>query len=382
MGRQIGELCYARRDGDSYSLDCPSGGADPGGLVLMQRSDFVVAHIELPRRAEENAREYLGYRVRGLYPAPAEETAFDFRLLRAGGTTQAVVFATRREVLDRYRALGRPLALPFSLFEASVPALLREGGAFVFVHPEWIEASLLPGRRWRPQARSLVLPRGGSLTVDVHAALEALGAADAPVRVLVPRGQAVAAREELAGAGGSCPLSVHEVGGNAARAALFAQEARRARPGFALRIQALLFLILVLATLAFVRSVSRDTAYLALLQGRLGHLRTQVLGAASDRKRFEALSQDLAALESRRPVDVYRLLSELSRVLGSEVRVASLIVDGRLFQVEAEGRAALELVARLREDPWFEGVRLLQIVPSATVAGQERFRLTGAYRAQ
>ena len=142
----------------------------------------------------------------------------------------------------------------------------------------------------------------------------------------------------------------------------------------------MLFLALALATLLYARGAWRERAYLADLEARLSRLRTEAVGVASDRRRTDALSQEWAALQARRPVDVYRLLSELARVLGRDVRVASLIVDGRVFQVEAQGRAALELVARLREDPWFEAVRLLQIVPEP--GGLERFRLTGAFRAQ
>jgi len=349
----------------------------------MQRSDFLVAFIDVPRNAEDQAREYLGYRVRGLYPAPAEETAFDFRLLRAGSRTKAVVFATRRELLDRYRALGAPLVLPFSLLEATVPRLLRDGGAFVFVHPDWLEALALPGRKWRPEARSLVLPRGPSMTQDLTAALESLEAGDLPVRLVVSRLEAARVREAVAGGlGGSGPLSVHEIEdrGRAGPASLFEPEKANRWPRWGLRIQALLFLILALGALAYVRSASSDRSRLASLEARLSLVRTEAVGAASDRRRIEALSAEGAKLEARRPVDVYRLLSELTRVLGGEIRVASLIVDGRLFQFEAEGRAALELVARLREDPWLEGVRLLQIVPSQ--AGLERFRLTGAFRAQ
>ncbi len=369
-------LCYARRDGQTYALECPDGADAGDSVVLMQRSDFLVAFIDVPRSAEEHARDYLGYRVRGLFPAPAEETAFDYRLLRAGGVAKAAVFATRRELLERYRALGRPLALPLSLIEATVPALLREGGAFLFVAPEWIEALALPGRKARPEARSLVFPRGDSLARDLASALDSLAAGEMPVRVLAPRAEAERAREALPGA------AVYEVaGGGRMRASALFQPRRQSRlPRWGLRIQALLFLVLALATLLYVRSAARERSTLASLESRLAGLRTRVVGAASDRKRLDELSREWAALEARRPVDVYRLLSELSRVLGTEVRVGSLIVDGRLFQVEGESHAALELVARLREDPWFEGVRLLQIVPSQ--AGLERFRLTGAFRAQ
>jgi len=66
----------------------PGAGSGAGRAVLMQRSDFAVAFVELPRGVEEHARDYLGYRVRGLYPAPAEETAFDYRVLRAAGARQ------------------------------------------------------------------------------------------------------------------------------------------------------------------------------------------------------------------------------------------------------------------------------------------------------
>ncbi len=385
MGRALGEICCARRNGQEYVLDCcgPASGAKGGRALLMQRSDFFVVFVDLPRGAEEHAREYLGFRVRGLYPAAAEDTAFDYRLLRAGRSTSAVVFATRREVLDRYRALGIPLVLPLSLLQSVVPGLVAQGGAFVFVAPEWLEALALPGRRHKPEARSILLPRTDSLARDLESALQSLGAAELPVRILAPRAEAALAREALAGLGlDGRQVSMHQVEGSGSveRAALFRVGARRLLPAWGLRIQALLFLVLALATLLYVRGASRERAYLADLEARLSRMRTQAVGAVSDRKRSEALAQEWAALQARRPVDVYRLLSELARVLGGDVRVASLIVDGRVFQVEAEGRAALELVARLREDPWFESVRLLQIVPAA--GGLERFRLTGAFRAQ
>ncbi len=386
MGRALGEICYARKNGQAYVLDCPDPGAEGGGarpVALMQRSDFFVAFVDLPRGAEEQAREYLSYRVRALYPAAAEETAFDFRLLRSGRESRAVVLATRRDVLERYRALEADLVLPLSLLQSLAPALVAEGGLFVFVAAEWLEALALPGRKWQPEARSLFVQRTASLARDLESAVQGLEAADAPVSVVAPRAQAAEAREALAGGaleGRRATVRQVEGGGRVDKAALFRAEKPSPLPAWSLRIQCLLFLILALATLGYVRAASRERADLAGLEAQLARLRTQAVGAASDRRRSDALSREWAALQARRPLDVYRLLSELTRVLGDEVRVASLIVDGRVFQVEAEGSAALELVARLREDPWFEGVRLLQIVPAS--GGLERFRLTGAYRAQ
>jgi hypothetical protein len=348
----------------------------------MQRSDFLVAFVDVPRRVEQDARDYLGFRVRGLYPAPAEETAFDYRLLRAGREAKAAVFVTRREVLERYRALEAALVLPLSLFQAAEPALVGEGGLFVFVAPGWIEALALPGRRFKPEARSLTAQRTDAIARDLESAVQSLDAPGLPVRILAAREETERVREALAaGALGGRAVSVHHVAGTRGlgRAALFAAESRRRGPAWSLRIQALLLAALALATLVYVRAASREGAYLAGLEAQLAGLQTRAAGAASDRERSEALALEWAALEARRPVDVYLLLSELSRQLGDGVKVASLIVDGRVFQVEAEGRAALELVARLREDPWFEAVRLLQIVPSP--GGLERFRLTGAFRA-
>jgi hypothetical protein len=383
--RQVG-VCYVSRNAQAWSLDCDGASEAAGGrasrVALMNRPDFAVAFVDLPRAAQESPREYLGYRVRGLYPAPAEETAFDYRLLGSGRSARAVVFATRTELLDRYRALGQPLALPYSLAEAAVPGLVAEGGAFLFVHPDWIETLVIPGKKVKVEPRSLVAQRGATLASDLEAALAALGDDGMPVRVLAAGGELERVRAALAAAApGGRTVTLHGVeAARPERAALFGALPRRRLPGRAVRLQALLLLILALAVGLIVRSAVAERARLADLQARLESLRSRAAGVATDRKRADALAREWVGLQAQRPVDVYRLLSELSRALGGEIRVSSLIVDGRLFQVEAEARGALELVGRLREDPWFEGVRLLQTVPAA--AGNERFRLTGSFRAQ
>lgn len=147
--RREGRVVLERPEGAE-----PAAGAGEAEALLLSRPDFDVHVVELPPAAAKEPAGYLRYRLPSLYPGRPEACEFDYRLFRLGAGRFAALFIAGSEVLQGYReaARGRPLLLPFSLFEPLLPGGRGRGrGAgggeavlLTFWQRGWVDALLLP----------------------------------------------------------------------------------------------------------------------------------------------------------------------------------------------------------------------------------------------
>ncbi len=386
---------YAVKADGAYSLFTFEGlqPLDSGGAcraVMMRRTDIDVQVVELPAIGEKEIGGFLAYRIRSLYPGQPDQTAFDYRIVSRAGKRFAVLFLVQRETLEAYRALaqGRPLFASFDLLHPLLTRKLAAGDAVLLSwHDAWIEALLLAGDK---PPRSLVIRRSddpeGDFAQVVKAATGENGTARKWVAVCPDQERELLAGEMERQLGDGSSLEVVSTGEALRRmgrrpAFLFEPHRRGRMPPQKVRVQLLAFAILLLAVLAFKRSVDEDLRYLSRLKQAAHSQRSRSAQVMTLRQETDALEAELARLRKQRPVDAYLVLSELQSVLARGTRIQSFVIEKSSFQIEAVGSDTLQLMEAFRSRPLFDNVKLLQIVP-VKASNQELFRITGNIRAE
>jgi hypothetical protein len=348
---------------------------------------FETVIVPLPRLRSEAIHGFLSYQIRSLYPAHPDETVFDYQLLGGAHSRRAWVFITRSTALESQRKLGDTLLLPFAVVKGALPRVVRDGGTVVFWHPRWVEVLSITGPANKMEDSSQVIPRRGSSNRDAERVLAALPDEARSIQIVVAGDEIESVRSAFTASTIETPLVFHDFEalcrhGAVRRNALF--KPKKAGDGLlrpAVRIQIMLLALLVLGVLLYGKSVNTDLAYARTLETRLKALSSRAAEGAALGARGESLTRELESLQRLKRVDPYRVLSDLTVVLGSEVRIDSLVLEGDYFQIEAEGSRTLELMNRFAGNDRFEKVRLVQIVP-AEDSGRERFKLSGSYRAE
>jgi hypothetical protein len=94
----------------------------------------------------------------------------------------------------------------------------------------------------------------------------------------------------------------------------------------------------------------------------------------------KSLEKKMAGLNERIPNDAYRILSELSKIFGEDVRITRFVLDRGMFQIEAIGRNPLYLMERFKNNDHFQDVKLIQSIP-INGTFKERFRVIGVAKA-
>lgn len=378
-------LVYAKKHSGSYGLfsfaDQREQTATDYQALLMSRLDFDVKVTELPRLPAREVEGFLQYRIRSLYPGHPEETVFDYRMLTYRNMRYAVIFLAHKGVLEEYHALagGKPMLLPFNLF---MPYFARyQDAVYFFWHPDWIELFLLqPGG----VVSSLVLRRGRAMAGDFSRLRTMIGETEQkPNWVFLctdrEEGQLRLQAERQAGHYQTLdfvPIQSAFQRTQKKRQYLFREKKKKRIVPPRLRIQLFLFVVLLLGSLLFRKSVGRLEGYAGRLHANLGSFEQSTAQLVSLRTEGEALEEQLGDLLKRRPIDPYRVLGELKDVMDDGSTIQSFILETDLFQIEALGPNPLLLMEKFKDRDLFRDVKLMQIVPVSGSAN-ELFRITG-----
>ena len=349
----------------------------------MSRMDFDVQIVDIPPVSDKELEGLLRYRLRSIYPGSPAATAFDYRMGAEEGGRRAALFICPRAVLEKYRAAAGQarLLLPWSLTDA----LGRRKGnvVIVFLGRGCAELSVYRGGALRG---SFVRPRAALSAERFNALVKTLpeDAKKLPCILIAPDGDLEKGKDLPAEIGGEVEIIPYSRLVQEVRKpdALF-QEKKRT-PVFlspAGRIAGLAALAVVLAAMIFVKvTASLESRYeqLKKLDSTLEAQSRKVVGMETQ---VDALSQELAGLKERQPLDVYLLFSELSSVLGSGTRIRTITLRGDSFQIEAVGTNPLKLMEDFRSHPSFSDVKLSQVIPDAA-SGRERFSFSGVFNAR
>ncbi len=410
----MSRIPFAERRAEGVVLLRPESGeplASSNGFdaLLISRQDVEVHVLEVPRAAGDEPEGFLRYRIPSLYPGRPEASRFDYRILRLARRRFAVLFIAAGEVLEGYRAAagGRPLLLPFSLFQPRLRSIARGGpraggragapapGAraalFSCWSRGWIDNLLVPaagGDRPQPPGeegpQAFVIRRGGTAAADLERLLARVGHPAGQVRwvILALEAERESLRELVRVAGGSAVevRSIEEALAGLRRPdGLFEERRRGERLPRRIRVQLLILAILAAVFLLARKSADRETAYTRRLQGVLTSLEGQMSRAVPRQQEAERLEGELRALQAHRPVDPFRVLAGLETLLREGVRIRSFQLEKSSFQIEAVAANPLRLMEAFARSEAFTEVRMIQVIPLKEAEG-ELFRLTGRIR--
>lgn len=382
-------LGYAEGKPDAVRLsDLQNGEALDGdshvSAFLASRLDFDVQTLEIPHVPEKEEKGLIRYRLRALYPGTPDETIFDYRTRPDGARKRVVVFISSKTCLERYRSTisNTPVLLPYCLIERMARALRNV--RVWFCHSSWLELSvfrdgfLVSCNAFRRTSENE--PDCARLDADLPEEVRTL-----PALVVASESEIVQIRESMRGGrdrDGRFSSYEELVAMQKRVSGLFPLEKRAP---FILtpvvRILSLSAVVTVLGMLLFFKQLWLAEVDFARLEKARAELESQSRQSIAIEKESDELSASLFRLETKRPRDVYLLLSELSRVLQGEVQIRSLVVQDDSFQVEARGSNPLRLMEGFHESASFSGLKLSQVVPDAG-SGGERFSFTGEFHAR
>ncbi|MGA2641448.1 MAG: hypothetical protein ABSG21_11185 [Spirochaetia bacterium] len=365
-----------REDGSALNSPARLGG------ILLDRADFEVLILDIPRIPAKELDGLIRYRLRSLYPANPRDTAFDYRVESDGSRRQVVVFVSRLAVLERYRSAadGRPLLLPYSLIRRA--GRIQRDCRIWFCRPEWAELSIFRAGllasctlvHWQKDAPFDLL------RAEENVPPEAQGL---PVLVIASNSDLLRLRTGKAGKENKEVrfLSFDDLA--AAQRKVDGLFIDRKRPLSvlppAVRIIGLSIVVSLLAVLLTFKLVWQAEGSAANLKKAHALLERQSRDALAAQESVDELSAELSKIDAKKPQDTYRLLSELSRVLGSNVQIQSLEIQGDAFRIEAVGSNPLRSMEGFRDNRFFSGIKLSQVVPAAH-SGEERFSFSGVSR--
>ena len=350
--------------------------------LLLSRLDFDVHILSIPRIAEREAEGLIRYRLRSIYPGSPADTAFDYRLESDATRHNAVIFLARKGTLAEYKAAAgqRPLSLPYVLVRGIARAY--KDVRVCFCQARWAELSVFQGGLL---VSCTVLRREkGAFGLSQFGA-----SSDDPTPL--PRLVVIASSEDIArfGTGEGATdrgvefLSFQELESRLRKVdGLFnGHDLRHSAPAPMVRIAAVTAIVAVLGSLVFLKRVR-------MAEDEAAHVKAMSFGLENQAAKIRALQDqadsygaELARMSSAQPQDLYLFLSELTVVLGADVRIQDFRVDGNSFQIEAVGSNPLKTMEGFRRSAVFSDVRLSQVTPDAR-QGKERFSFSGTLHAR
>jgi hypothetical protein len=357
---------------------------DVSNTILMSRTDFTVKIVDVPPLPEDQLKAMLAYRIKSLHPGDPARTAFDYLLLPWRGAHYAVLFITPIAVRDSYRHLGETnrLILPFQLLKRSILECDRDEAYFLFWHRHWIDMFAIKAGK---PAASYVIKRTTGLKHDLSKIMKLLspGPSGALFTHYCGQDETTNIEERF-----SAVYPDHDVRfvpfeelfrtDIARKDTLFLKRKPIRLPRLRRRLAIYGAMAAVLAVALFFRFVEHQQAYRDKLKGIETSLTEKNKDLAAKLKEMRNLEKEYAGLRGQKPVDLYRLLAELSAVFPADAAVQSVVVKTNAFQLEGTGSHPLVIEQKLKDHPLFSAIEVTEMKP---VPGSDRqmFRMKGVF---
>ena len=163
---------------------------------------------------------------------------------------------------------------------------------------------------------------------------------------------------------------------NIRKAAVFQPKRKNTRINRKTRLSIMGVVALLLGCLLFKKSVDRLEDYSERLNASILDVERKTSALVVVQEDIEELEGILSTLKTRKPIDMYEILSELYSIMPKETRIVSFVVEGESFQLQALGQNPLTLMDRFKDSEILVQTTLVQIVP---VVGTdvERFSIKG-----
>jgi hypothetical protein len=374
-------------DRDDADADLTVNGNNHVRGLLMSRLDFDSKIIEIPPIPDANIRDMLTFKIKSLYPGDPAGTQFDYKLFSVGKKRFAVLFITKKRVIEEYKSIAgkKPLLLPFILLKNRLHKCREDSACFLFWHPDWVELFIL---RQGLLAATTVLKRGRQLKSDLRKIAKILAKEQGDMPLIHYCGQG---EERLIDESSRLYLDGHEseihlfsdfLSHRIARSdMLFAPPSRTRLPPLKQRLGIYAFALLLLTGLLYNKCALNLGEYEKYLEQRRNESVKLYADISSMQNEISRLEEKLIMLRAKKPVNLYYLFNDLSGVFGEQTELLSFILKGNSFTLEGITPSALALEERLKKHPSFGSVSLPEFKPERN-SSKERFRLQGAYNAQ
>ncbi|MBN2736560.1 MAG: hypothetical protein JXR70_06225 [Spirochaetales bacterium] len=361
--------------------------------LMMNRLDFAVKTTEIPPVPLSEVGNLLQYKLRSIYPGDPEQTVFDFRVIQKEKQRYAVLFISKRDKIEHYKdiAAKKPLVLPFGIFLNYMKKAPEENVIFLFWNKDWIDVSIFDQGIFKA---SSAIKREKESFLDFLKIRNVLPSNYNDYKVVF-----YCSHDESS----SLEKQSYDVfKDNFNKEFLVLEDHlpllfkkseylfRRKKQSFffqkKLKIKYLVAATAVLAVLLFGKYVDTRSQYLKKLE----RSQRDAISFSALYNQYKKRNEELNVLKAKKPVDVYLILSEVSRIFGDEAKITSFQFERKNlrkgeevgFRIKGQSRSFLQYkyVDQFEEHPLFSNIRFEMSTDTKT--GFEIFNLEGVYNAQ
>ncbi|MBN1409586.1 MAG: hypothetical protein JW969_01985 [Spirochaetales bacterium] len=350
--------------------------------ILMSRTDFTIKTTTIPPIQSSEVRNMLSYRLRSMYPGDPEQTIFDYKIIIRGKNRYAILFITTRDTIEEYRTFCPRgiLWLPFNLIRPLLKMYTEKLKIFLFWHPDWIDISIFEDD---VLVNSTAVKREVDPGFDLHKIQNVLPKDLENYQIIslsfMDEMDSLKnlAKEQFKKTISPQFISIEESVSymNNKMDFLFKQQIVNPVLTFynKLRVDYLLIPLILFALLLFNKQVMFKRDY----RNKLKQVYTETIERSQLQGVYNKKLEELKELEKKKPPDMYRLFSELSKIFRYDIKIETFRYnkDGT-FIVDCIGIDPLNRVKEFNENDFFDSVKVREI---ETIPGSSRvkFRLTG-----
>lgn len=304
--------------------------SDSYEALMMSRLDFAIKVTEVPPVHQSEMHNLLSYKLKSLYPGDPESTVFDFKVITKNKKRYAVLFITSRKTIEDYKKStgNRPLVLPFPIINKIMKKHPDDNALLFFWHKEWIDISIYTEG---------VFSTSSAIKREKEAFLDFL-----KIRNILPKDYTeyrcifLCLNNEIKDIkkqSAELFKKVKNIEFLPLEDSITLLEKkydflfRKKQQAFIfhkkLRIDILLLILFVTISFAFNKQVNNRAEYLSRLKIKLNERIEQ----SRHKQNYLRLKEKKMKLLSRRPVNAYLLLSEISKIFGNETKISSFKLD-------------------------------------------------------
>ena len=366
--------------GDDKELE-PS---DSFEALMMSRLDFAIKVTEVPPVHQSEMDNLLSYKLKSLYPGDPENTVFDFKVLTKNKKRYAVLFITSKKTIEDYKKStgNKPLVLPFPIINKLMKKYPDDNAILFFWHKNWLDISIY---------NNGIFSTSSAIKREKEAFLDFL-----KIQNILPKNYTeyrcifLCLNNEIKDIKKQSNELFKKVKNTEflplEDSLIFLEKKsdflfRKRKQAFIfqkkLRIDILLLILAFTISLTFNKQVSNRAEYLSSLKLKLNERIEQ----SRHKQNYLKLKEKQMTLLLKRPVNIYLLLSEISKIFGNETKITSFKLDTKdelvfsqdgtrkreifktiRFVIEGKTKAdAFKYINLFNNNPYFEDVQIPKI---------------------
>lgn len=339
--------------------------------ILISGRDCETFLIDVPRLKENEIFPFLSYRIRSIYPAPPENTTFDYRIINGTESKKAIVCVGQKDRISRYKELEkRRLFHPLSFMTPPFfkgtdrTILIFWGDSFLAIQvADAVPVECYSYLSGSKDPKSVIAEKALSSSVEIIA----------PNVFLPDLKKSFSNGFNFIGAS-SMEEKLSQLSGKSGTMFIRKDNSVPIR-----RVLLLAILIIITAIpVSFTRYIHNLKKQASLLEKEIKSFKNTGNLPDTTVTEIDNMKKKLVFVISNKPFPLYSFLADLRRNLGRNVYIKTLILKNNGFQINAVGQNPLELMANFEKDNNFQNVKPSRITPLAGM-NKDEFNLTGSY---